>query len=815
MSKAKRKPLPSIAAVGYLAAFDAALPGPSAPPQGSMSAKASTSTRPPAVSGATRRISDSEVWRLAGKFAQIVWRASADGQSIVAPTWTIVTGQSHQEVQAGGWLDVVHPEDRERVGRDWADAIASQDELICEFRVLLRTGRYEWFRARGEPMRNRRGRIKGWIGITQNVDEQRRTDHALTESSARAKLIVDAARIGTLDWELADDEMDVNARGLELLGMPPGSAMTAADLDRVVDADDRIRLRRAIEAALDPAGSGNFDCVFRVHRPDRQIGWIGARGAVRFPDESESPRSVRLLAVLSDLTREMHELEDRAWLSTLVASSNDAIIALTPDGTVTHWNAAAERIFGHSATDMVGESVFRIVPPDQIEEQAVLLESARNGADISNVVTERVTKDERRLIVSLTLSPIRDANGTLMGLSAIERDITADRFRDAQLREAQKLDAIGQLAGGVAHDLNNILTAMMAGVHLAIQHGGLDARTQGRLSQVRDECYRASSVIRELLAFGRKQLVTPSVCRPGDVVRECQPMLTRLVGEDIVLDLQFGATRAMVVDRAQMIQVIVSLAVHARDSMPQGGKLTISTMDGPKNPAGESRHVIITVADTGMGVNAETRARLFEPYFTTRKLGWGTGLGLSVVHGIVAQFGGEIEVESEPGLGTTFIIKFPAVDAPAPASMSVEGTPKEMQGRETILLVEDEQVLRNQLAEALRELGYTVLEARNGYDALTVLEAHGAPVHLVLSDVVMPEMSGTALVAQLREWYPNLRVLFITGYSEEAVAGYGVVVSGTALLTKPFVIPELAARVRAVLDGPRQNTPLNTAVIPG
>jgi two-component system cell cycle sensor histidine kinase/response regulator CckA len=269
------------------------------------------------------------------------------------------------------------------------------------------------------------------------------------------------------------------------------------------------------------------------------------------------------------------------------------------------------------------------------------------------------------------------------------------------------------------------------------------------------------------------------VCRPSDIVRECQPMLSRLFGEDIVLDLQLDATRGMLVDRAQMVQVIVSLAVHARDSMPTGGRLTIATMDGPKNPGGESRHVIITLSDTGMGVSAETRARLFEPYFTTRKLGWGTGLGLSVVQGIVAQFGGAIDVESEPGEGTTFVIKFPAVDPPTPSAISAGDTPTELLGRETILLVEDEQVLRNQLAEALRELGYIILEARNGYDALSVLDAHGAPVHLVLSDVVMPEMNGTALVAQLREWYPNLRVLFITGYSEEAVAGYGVVVSNT------------------------------------
>jgi PAS domain S-box-containing protein len=622
-----------------------------------------------------RRISDSEIWRLVGESTQIVWRASPDGQSIVAPNWTVVTGQSQDEVQDGGWLLRVHDDDRERVVHEWAEAIRGGTELSTEFRLALRDGRHEWFRSRAEPLRNQRGRLKGWIGITSSIDEQKRTDLALTESAARLALIVDAARVGTLDWDLAADEIDVNERGLELLGVS-NSTMTADRLESLVDPDDRARFRQALDQALDPSGPGTFETIFRVRRPDRQLAWIGVRGAVRYPDASFRTGGPRLLGVLTDLTHE--------------------------------------------------------------------------------------------------------------------------RFRDAQLREAQKLDAVGQLAGGVAHDLNNILTAMMAGVHLAMQHGDLDEPTDRRLTQVRDECQRAAAVIRELLAFGRKQLVTPTICRPADVVRECQPMLTRLLGEEIELDLDLGGTHGMLVDRAQIIQVIISLAVHARDSMPTGGRLSIVTADEPN-------HVLIEVSDSGMGVTAETRARLFEPYFTTRKLGWGTGLGLSVVHGIVSQFGGEIEVDSAPGEGSTFTIRFAAHTAPQRIANEGPPTPRELHGRETILLVEDERVLRNQLAESLRDLGYTILEARNGYDALSVLEAHAAPVHLVLSDVIMPEMNGATLVAQLREWYPNLRVLFITGYSEEAVAGYGVLVSNTALLLKPFLIPELAARIRAVLDGPRQH----------
>lgn len=778
-----------------------------------MSQKDSHAGRAPAVSGVARRISDSEVHRLGGDYTQIVWRASADGQHIVAPTWTLVTGQLPWQIHEGGWLQRVHAEDRDRAAADWADAFRGGTELTSEFRIRLVDGRYEWFRVRAEPVHNRRGDIKGWIGITTNIDEQKQNEAALREAADRVRLIVDAASAGTMDWALERDAIELNPRARDLLGLPPDVEVTIETIDSAIDGADRTRFRWALERALDPAGAGAFDVIFRVNRTGQTPTWIGTRGGVRFGDATEAPRrGIRLLAVLTDLSREMRELEDRAWLSTLVQSSNDAIIALTGDGIVTHWNSAAEKAYGYSSVEMVGQSMFRIVPPDQAAEQSAWLSSAAAGGDVSNVVTERMAKDGGRLIVAATLSAIRDDEGGLIGLSAIERDITADRFREAQLREAQKLEAVGQLAGGVAHDLNNILTTVMAGVHLVIQHEAIEPAAKRRLSQVRDECYRASAVIRELLAFSRKQVLTLQKCRLNEVVKECEPMLTRLVGEDVRLDVRLDAKQGVFVDRAQMMQVIVSLAVYARDSMPNGGRLRIATTDDNIPSSGRAaKQVVLVMSDTGVGITSETRARLFEPYFTTHKLGWGTGLGLSVVHSIIERFHGTIEVESEPGQGSTFAIRLPAVDLPS----LPQGAPGEVsapsRGGETILLVEDERVLRDQIADALRDLGYTVLEARNGYDALTVLERHNAPVHLVLSDVVMPEMNGAALVKQLREWYPNLRVLFITGYSEQAVASYGVVVPDTALLLKPFVIPELATRVRAVLDGPRQTLSMVTA----
>jgi PAS domain S-box-containing protein len=748
-----------------------------------------------------RRVSESEIWRL-GDSTQIVWRAAADGSRFVAPTWTDVTGQRQEELDAAGWLASVHPEDRARVANDWSEALRGGHELMTEFRVRLKDGSYQWFRSRGEAMRNRRGEVKRWIGITWSIDDQRRMEEALRESVKRLKLIVDSARVGIMDWDLEADELDMNLRARELLGLPTEAPLTIDAFERVVDPEDRMGLRAAIDVAVDPSGSGHFEAVFRVRRPDRQLSWIAGRGSVRFVEDQERRRGVRLVGAITDLSREMRELEERAWLASLVASSSDAIIAQTPEGGITHWNAAAERIFGYSAQEMIGQSIFRIVPPDQVAEHAAHLSVVRRGGDVSNATIERVGKDGRRIVVALTLSPIRDANGLLIGLSAIERDITDDRFREAQLREAQKLETVGRLAAGVAHDLNNTMTALMAGVHLVIQQPGLDARASARLAQVRDDCFRASSVIRELLAFGRKQALAPHVCRPNDIVREAEPMLNRLLGEDIELELELRAERGVFVDRALMLQVIVSLATQARDSMPIGGRVTISTNDEAPLPGRPPRRVLFTITDTGTGLPADTQARLFDPYYATRKLGWGTGLGLSVVHGIVSQFGGTIAVDSPTGEGTTFTISLPAFDPRTPAPVTPANPLQFAGGVETILLVEDERVLRDQLAQSLRQLGYTVIEARNGNDALTALERHSA-VDFVLSDIVMPGMNGVALVAQLRERYPDVRALFMTGYSEEAAASYGVV-SGAALLMKPFVISELAARIRSVLDGSRQ-----------
>ena len=373
------------------------------------------------------------------------------------------------------------------------------------------------------------------------------------------------------------------------------------------------------------------------------------------------------------------------------------------------------------------------------------------------------------------------------------------RERDEQLRQSQKLEAIGTLAGGVAHDFNNLLTVISGFTQLAMLQAAQGRVATDDLKQVAGAADRASHLTRQLLAFGRKQLLQPRVLDLGEVIAGIEPMLRRLIGEHIELRTEHAQPLARVhADPGQIEQVIVNLAVNARDAMPNGGTLAIGT----GNDSSDGRHVRLFVRDTGMGMSAETRARIFEPFFTTKEPGKGTGLGLATVYGIVAQSGGRIDVETEPGAGTTFTIHLPATeDSPVAATSALDTRPAP-RGTETILLVEDEPVLRSLAERTLREQGYVVHAAENGLAALALARAMPGTIDLVITDVVMPEMSGPVLATRIGAIQPAARVLYVSGYADDTISGYRLAPT-SAFLAKPFTPVSLAWKVREVLDGVR------------
>jgi len=390
-----------------------------------------------------------------------------------------------------------------------------------------------------------------------------------------------------------------------------------------------------------------------------------------------------------------------------------------------------------------------------------------------------------------------------------QRDVTEQRHLEEQFRQSQKMEAVGQLAGGIAHDFNNLLTAILGNTQLLLRDLPPGDSKRGDVEEIRKASERAASLTRQLLAYSRRQMLQPEVLDLNVVVAEMDRMLRRLIGEHIalvtVLAPDLGRVRA---DPNQIEQVIVNLAVNARDAMPDGGKLMIETANLTLDESFAQAHLgsvageyaLLAVTDTGTGMDATVRAHVFEPFFTTKEVGKGTGLGLATVYGIVKQSGGYISVYSEVGHGSTFKIYLPRIVATADAVGSVQkGGPT--RGTETVLVVEDEPAVLQLSQRALEAQGYVVLAASDPPAALRVVERHGGTIHLLLTDVVMPTMSGAELAERLVAQRPGIRVLYMSGYPGDAVVQHGALPSGSAFLQKPFSPDGLSRKVRDVLDG--------------
>ena len=406
-------------------------------------------------------------------------------------------------------------------------------------------------------------------------------------------------------------------------------------------------------------------------------------------------------------------------------------------------------------------------------------------ADAFNTMTEQVVRD----------------------LAAREAAVTERRLLEDQLRQSQKMEAVGKLAGGVAHDFNNLLTAILGYSSLLLDDMPANAPTRREIEQIQHAAQSAASLTQQLLAFSRRQILQPRILDLNDVVRSIEPMLKRIIGEDVNLQTKLSPSLAHVsADPGQIEQIIVNLAVNARDAMPGGGRLTIETADVMLDESYTAQHAVTTVgphvmlavSDTGRGMDMQTRERIFEPFFTTERRGEGTGLGLATVYGIVKQSGGSIWVYSEPGQGATFKVYLPATsqDVTQPAAAPA---PKGIEGTETILVAEDQAEVRSIVRTILSRHGYKVLEATDGEEALRILRDHPGRIHLLLTDVVMPSIGGPELVRRLRETHPSIRVLYTSGYTDEAIVRHGVLEPGIAFLEKPFTPTTLLTKVREVL----------------
>jgi PAS domain S-box-containing protein len=419
--------------------------------------------------------------------------------------------------------------------------------------------------------------------------------------------------------------------------------------------------------------------------------------------------------------------------------------------------------------------------------------------------------DGRMAWAIFTANPVSDPEtGQMTGAVVTFLDITERKHLEEQLRQSQKMEAIGRLAGGIAHDFNNLLTAIIGYSQLLLSRLEAGNPMQEELEEIKKAGERAASLTRQLLAFSRKELLQPQVLDLNDLVANLDKMLRRLIGEDIELVTIFGPRLELVeADPAQLEQVVLNLVVNARDAMPQGGKIVIETTNLELDEAyaqqhvavSPGRYVMLAVSDHGCGMNAETLKHIFEPFYTTKHHAEGTGLGLSTVYGVVKQSGGNVWVYSEEGQGTTFKVYLPQVNPVLDIRKTEALSTAVVGGTETVLLAEDEKLVRKFVRSILESNGYTVLEAQHGSEALRLALQHPGPIHLLLTDMVMPLMDGKLLAQRMLGLRPGIRVLYMSGYSENAVVHHGVLESGMAFIEKPFTVERLARKVREALDG--------------
>jgi two-component system, cell cycle sensor histidine kinase and response regulator CckA len=528
------------------------------------------------------------------------------------------------------------------------------------------------------------------------------------------------------------------------------------------------------------------------------ITWIaGAAHRQRSRADQQATREVR-----HSITEEREAQEAVARLAAIVSSSSDAIIGKTLDGVVTSWNAGAERTFGYQSSEMVGQSVFKLIPDELHDAEREVLARLRRGESVELSETERIRKDGKRIWISLSVSPVRDASGVIIGAASIKRDVTESRLMRQHLHDTQRFQAVGQLAGGIAHEANNQMTVVLGASQFLLRRPDLAASARQDIELIRRAAERTASITQQLLAFSRRQMLELRDVDLNRVVQNIEPVLRRSLAESHELIVRLKLRDAVVrADPRQLEQVLLNLTLNARDAMAAGGCLTIETDsvelaaediaregDGPSPGA----YAVVVVKDTGHGMDRATLRRAFEPFFTTKEVGQGTGLGLSVVHGIVNQSGGTIRVESEPGKGTTFTLYLPVSSAGRVSEPPLDtGATAREHGR-AALVVEDDPVVRGMAARGLREGGYEVFEAVNGREALDLIRARAGRLDVVVTDIGMPEMDGHDLARWLSEERPGLPIVFMSGYGDPEPR--------VPFLQKPFAPDVLVRWVGEVLD---------------
>jgi PAS domain S-box-containing protein len=736
--------------------------------------------------------------RLAENARDIIYRyrlKPTPGFDYVSPAVTGITGYTPEEHYSDPelMLKATHPEDRWMVEEIMSGKTAMETPLV---RWLRKDGSPVWISSQNVAAYDETGTVIAMEGIARDVTSQQVAEAELRASEERYRFLFESNPLPmwVLDLETLriievndaairhygysrDEFLNMTMCDILPAGMTPSSHLREATLPAQLPLRHRKRDGTLIDVDIT---ARNMPLRGRMAR----------------------------LVIASDVTEQRKAEEKLRHYASLISSSDDAIIGTTLDRTIVSWNPGAEALYGYTAEEAIGQPISIIVPPERHDESEQTSQRVARGERVRHTETVRIRKDGTHIDVSLATSPIRDSSGAIVGESTIARDVTERKHLQAQLLQLQKMEAVGRLAGGLAHDFNNVLTIIAGYADLAIHQIRSDDPVVKCLVSVRHATHRAENLTRQLLAFSRRQVVHPRLVKLNDIVRNLSGMLRRLIGEDIELETIFGSDLPLIkADPGQLEQVIMNLAVNARDAMPNGGRFVIETAaanpeeHAPDGGNASNRGVIMTVSDTGTGMDVETLAHIFEPFFTTKDPGKGTGLGLSTVYGIVQQHSGKIRVQSQPGLGSIFRIFFPLADSSVePPGHKQRLDKKSFAGSETILLVEDDADVRSLARRMLEGAGYKVFDAANATEATRIVTDKAQNVQMVVTDVIMPGGSGRDLADQMGKLGVNVPILFVSGYTDDLLIRYGILQDGFDFLEKPFTAETLRSKIREVLD---------------
>ena len=625
------------------------------------------------------------------------------------------------------------------------------------------------------------------------------TDASIAASELRYRRLFEAAKDGILILETDTGRIsDVNPFLTEMLGF--SHAELVGKVVWELGPFNDIVLNQAKFKQLQKDGYVRYENLPLQTKAGRKIAVEFVSNVYPEGDHSVIQCNVR------DITERDAAEKEQLRLAAIIEYSDEAVVTKTAGGIVIDWNHGAEALYGYTAEEMIGRSISRLFAPDHYPEYLRIMRRIRQGEMVASFDTVRRRKDGTSINVSVNIVPIEARDGDVVGASKNSHDIARIKKLEAQFIEAQKMEVIGQLASGVAHDFNNILAVIMGYSDLIKAKLGAESPVQHYTDEISQATERAAGLTRQLLLFSRKEAVQPVVLDLNKTVQDLEKMLRRLIDENVEMTVVPGyQTGSVKADRGYIGQLLMNLVVNARDAMPNGGRLTLGvsnvTLGENHAPADAGEFVMLSICDTGTGMNEEVKAHLFEAFFTTKPKGKGTGLGLATCQTIVQQSGGHIGVESEVGKGTTFKIYFPRVEQSLDAAATPIQTGPLPRGTETLLLVEDEPSVRYLARSVLQGQGYEILSAANGQDALRVANEHkGSPIRLVITDVIMPVMGGRIMADWMKATYPDLKILFTSGYTDDAIAHHGVLEAGSDFLAKPYTRATLVRRVREMLD---------------